>query len=74
MASLPRSSDAPPPPPLRPPNEATALEEVLDGRDATIAFEGSADPLVKFLARYDVRALRSRDDDLEDIFLGYYRG
>jgi ABC-2 type transport system ATP-binding protein len=39
-----------------------------------IAFEGSADPLVRFLARYDVRALRSRDDDLEDIFLGYYRG
>jgi ABC-2 type transport system ATP-binding protein len=39
-----------------------------------IAFEGSADPLVRFLARYEVRALRSRDDDLEDIFLGYYRG
>jgi ABC-2 type transport system ATP-binding protein len=48
--------------------------DVSDDQHVVIAFEGSADPLVKFLSRYEVRALRSRDDDLEDIFLGYYRG
>ena len=39
-----------------------------------MTFEGSADPLVKAIARYEVRSLRSRDDDLEEIFLRYYRG
>ena len=45
----------------------------LDGPHLLIAFEGSADPVVKALAAYDVRSIRSRDDDLEEIFLRYYR-
>ncbi|WP_027008054.1 ABC transporter ATP-binding protein [Conexibacter woesei] len=49
-------------------------EATREDQHMVIAFEGSADPLVKFLAHHEVRALRSRDDDLEDIFLGYYRG
>ena len=44
-----------------------------DGEDLLVAFEGSADALVKELAKHNVRAIRSRDDDLEEIFLGYYR-
>jgi ABC-2 type transport system ATP-binding protein len=39
---------------------------------AVIAYEGSIDPLIKFLSSYSVRSLRSRDDDLESIFLKYY--
>jgi ABC-2 type transport system ATP-binding protein len=49
-------------------------EARLEGSQLTIAFEGSADAVVKAIARYEVRALRSRDDDLEEIFLRYYRG
>ena len=45
----------------------------MDGAQLDVAYEGSADPLIKALAVYDVRAIRSRDDDLEDIFLHYYR-
>jgi ABC-2 type transport system ATP-binding protein len=39
----------------------------------TVAFEGSADAVVKAAATHEVRAIRSRDDDLEEIFLRYYR-
>jgi ABC-2 type transport system ATP-binding protein len=53
---------------------AGVREAKREDQHMVIAFEGSADPLVRFLAAYEVRALRSRDDDLEDIFLGYYRG
>ena len=42
-------------------------------RTSMVAFEGSADPLIKALAAYEVRSIRSRDDDLEEIFLRYYR-
>ena len=42
-------------------------------RICVVAFEGSADPLVKALAAHEVRSIRSRDDDLEEIFLHYYR-
>ena len=45
----------------------------LDGRHLLVAFEGSADPLVKAIAEHEVRSIRSRDDDLEEIFLRYYR-
>ncbi|MGZ4167034.1 MAG: hypothetical protein ACXVRW_00450 [Solirubrobacteraceae bacterium] len=38
-----------------------------------MAFEGSADAVVKAAAEHEVRSIRSRDDDLEEIFLGYYR-
>ncbi len=42
-------------------------------RHLTVAFEGSADAIVKAAAAHEVRAIRSRDDDLEEIFLRYYR-
>ena len=45
----------------------------LEGAHLVVAFEGTADALVKALASYEVRSIRSRDDDLEEIFLGYYR-
>jgi hypothetical protein len=34
----------------------------------TLAYEGSADTIVKTAARHDVQAIRTRDDDLEDSF------
>jgi ABC-2 type transport system ATP-binding protein len=43
------------------------------GQTLTIGFEGSADAVVKAAAAHDVRAIRPREDDLEDIFLRYYR-
>jgi ABC-2 type transport system ATP-binding protein len=58
--------------------ELTALPGVreahLDGRRLSVAYEGSADRLVKELARYEVRSIRSREEDLEEVFLRYYRG
>jgi beta-exotoxin I transport system ATP-binding protein len=42
-------------------------------RTLIIAFEGSADAVVKAAAGHDVRAVRPYQDDLEDIFLRYYR-
>jgi ABC-2 type transport system ATP-binding protein len=45
----------------------------LNGSHAVVSFEGSADPLIKAIANYEVRSIRSRDDDLEEIFLRYYR-
>jgi hypothetical protein len=38
-----------------------------------VVFEGSADVLIKAMAKYGVRSIRSHDDDLEEIFLRYYR-
>jgi beta-exotoxin I transport system ATP-binding protein len=49
-------------------------EATLNRSHSVVAFEGSADPLVKAIANYEVRSIRSRDDDLEEIFLRYYRG
>jgi hypothetical protein len=40
----------------------------------TIAFEGSADAVVKAVAGHEVRAIRPGEDDLEDIFLRFYAG
>jgi ABC-2 type transport system ATP-binding protein len=48
-------------------------EASFEGRDLIVAFEGSADALVKAIAAHEVRSIRSRDDDLEEIFLHYYR-
>jgi ABC-2 type transport system ATP-binding protein len=42
-------------------------------RTLTIGFEGSADAVVKAAAAHEVRAIRPREDDLEDIFLRYYQ-
>jgi beta-exotoxin I transport system ATP-binding protein len=44
-----------------------------DGQTLTVAFEGSADGVVKAAAAHEVRAIRPREDDLEDIFLRYYQ-
>jgi ABC-2 type transport system ATP-binding protein len=43
------------------------------GRTLTIGFEGSADAVVKAAAAHNVRSIRPREDDLEDIFLRFYR-
>jgi ABC-2 type transport system ATP-binding protein len=45
----------------------------LESSHLVVTYEGSVDPLVKAIAGYDVLSLRSRDDDLEEIFLAYYR-
>ncbi len=47
-------------------------EAHADGRMVTIAFEGAADAVVKAAAVHRVRAIRPREEDLEDIFLRYY--
>jgi beta-exotoxin I transport system ATP-binding protein len=44
----------------------------LAGRRLQIDFEGSADPIVKALARYEPTALHTHDGELEDVFLRYY--
>jgi ABC-2 type transport system ATP-binding protein len=44
-----------------------------DGRTVTVGFEGSADAVVKAAAAHEVRAIHPRQEDLEDIFLHYYR-
>jgi ABC-2 type transport system ATP-binding protein len=48
-------------------------EVTADGLSLTIAFEGPADDVVKAAAGYEVRAIRTHEDDLEEIFLRYYR-
>jgi ABC-2 type transport system ATP-binding protein len=48
-------------------------EAQFEGSHLRIAFEGSADPLVKAIAKHEVRSIRSQEDDLEQIFLQYYR-
>jgi beta-exotoxin I transport system ATP-binding protein len=52
---------------------AGVREVTAAGATITVAFEGSADAVVKAAAAHEVRAIRSRDDDLEEIFLRYYR-
>ena len=44
-----------------------------DGRRLAVAYEGSADAVVKAAALHEVRAVRTRDEDLEAIFLRYYQ-
>ena len=48
-------------------------EVTAAGTTLVVAFEGSADAVLKAAAAHEVRAIRSRDDDLEEIFLRYYR-
>jgi len=52
---------------------AGVREVSVEGARLVIAFEGTVDALVKAIAVHEVRSIRSRDDDLEEIFLGYYR-
>ncbi len=58
-------------------SEFTALPGVsaasIDGLVMTVAFEGSADAVMKVAAKHEVRAIRPREDGLEEIFLRYYR-
>jgi ABC-2 type transport system ATP-binding protein len=49
------------------------VEVVCDGPSMVVGFEGSADAVVKRAAAHDVLAIHPREDDLEDIFLRYYR-
>ncbi len=60
-----------------PPQDFLGLPGVTDvradGRTVIVAFEGSADGVVKAAAAHPVRAIRPREEDLEDIFLRYYR-
>jgi ABC-2 type transport system ATP-binding protein len=48
-------------------------EAKADGRHMTVSFEGSADAIVKVAAAHEVRAIRTHEHDLEEIFLRYYR-
>ncbi len=61
-----------------PATEFRSLPGVLDaeenGRHLVISFEGSVDSVLKVAAKHEVRAIRSHEDDLEEIFLRYYRG
>ena len=42
------------------------------GEHVTVAFEGDADAVLKAAAESEVRELRVRDDDLEQVFLKLY--
>ena len=44
-----------------------------EGSRVVVSFEGTADALIKAISRHEVRSIRSRDADLEEIFLRYYR-
>ncbi len=48
-------------------------EVTVDGPRLSVAFEGSADAIVKAAAAHEVGTIRTREDDLEEIFLRYYR-
>jgi ABC-2 type transport system ATP-binding protein len=52
---------------------AGVREVAVEGSHVIVAFEGSADPLIKAIAAHEVRSIRSHEDDLEEIFLRYYR-
>lgn len=51
----------------------TVTDVRADGNTLVVSFEGSADAVVKTAAAHEVRAIRPREDDLEEIFLRYYR-
>jgi ABC-2 type transport system ATP-binding protein len=57
--------------------EFRRLEGVRDveliGESVHVAFEGSADRLVKTAARHEVLEIRTRERDLEEVFLRYYQ-
>src|SRR5215831_11583442 len=59
------------------PSEFVALDGVREaeahGTHLRISYEGSADAIVKTAARHEVTGIRSVEDDLEEVFLRYYR-
>ena len=63
--------------PAPPTTELLAIPGVrdatADGARLAVSFEGAADQLITAVARYEVRSIRSRDADLEEIFLRFYR-
>jgi ABC-type multidrug transport system, ATPase component len=65
-------------PPLPGPGEFDGLNGVRElerrGDIVVFAVQGDFDPLLKALARHHVVVLDSHEADLEDIFLGFYRG
>jgi ABC-2 type transport system ATP-binding protein len=64
---------AEPPPPGAFDGVAGVREVGRNGEVVRLTLEGSADPLVKTLGRYEVRAIDSHEADLEDVFLELYR-
>ena len=51
-----------------------SVQEVdLVGSSLHVAFEGSADDVVKTAARHEVLEIRTREQDLEEVFLRYYQ-
>jgi ABC-2 type transport system ATP-binding protein len=48
-------------------------DATANGRTVTVSFEGAADAVVKAAAAHEVLAIRPRQEDLEEIFLRYYR-
>lgn len=46
--------------------------QLTEDHELRVAFEGSADALIKAAAAHEVLSIRSREDDLEEIFLSYY--
>jgi beta-exotoxin I transport system ATP-binding protein len=48
-------------------------EATFEGSHLAIAYEGSADPVIKAIASHEVKSIRSRDGELEEVFLRYYR-
>ncbi len=48
-------------------------EAHVDGRHARVSFEGSVNELLKAAMAYEVVNLHTREADLEEIFLTYYR-
>jgi ABC-2 type transport system ATP-binding protein len=62
------------PPPADALRHLPGVQEVqADGQHLLVAFEGAADPIVKTIATYDVQSIRSREADLEEVFLRFYR-
>jgi ABC-2 type transport system ATP-binding protein len=62
------------PPPEKAFAELAGVRELeRRGPVVVLALEGSADPLIKALARHEVLALDSHEADLEDFFLALYR-
>jgi ABC-2 type transport system ATP-binding protein len=62
------------PPPIETFRSLAGVREAeLTGNTMHIAFEGSADPLVKAAAAHEVVEIRSRENDLEDVFLSYFQ-
>lgn len=50
-----------------------ALLEWRDGKRLTMEVRNGFDPLIKWLARYEVESLEARPRTLEELFVGYYR-